>query len=136
MTTATTTLTGQKNTLEAKQRSFMEKLEVSIGRQPKVRTVSSFEELCPEWSKRLNRGEISLIEKSAIQNIDSCVLGEAWGGSGVYAFGFIRVLGCHSCSSLGSKFTAAIVKKKVVPSALRELELEFVKHWNAKHGGQ
>jgi len=96
----------------------------------------SFEEICPNWSKKLRNGMDEIDRMILAKDSKYCVVGEAWGftgkQAGYYIAPLIPIIGCWSCIKYGQKFSK-IAKNKKSHDNFGSLITEFSKHWNQRH---
>lgn len=96
----------------------------------------SFEEICPNWSKKLRNGIDEIDRMILVKDSKYCVVGEAWGftgkQTGYYIAPLIPIIGCWTCIRYGQKFSK-IAKDKKSYDNFRPLISDFSKHWNQRH---
>jgi hypothetical protein len=117
----------------------MVKLEFHNGTRAKSQTLQSdlsFEEICPNWSKKLRNGIDEIDRMILAKDSKYCVVGEAWGfngkQTGYYIAPLIPIIGCWSCIKYGQKFSK-IAKDRKCCDNFGSLITEFSKHWNQRH---
>jgi len=117
----------------------MVKLELHIRTRTESRNVQSdlsFEEICPNWSKKLREGMDEIDRMILTGDSKYCVVGEAWGftgkQTGYYVAPLIPIIGCWACIRYGQKFSKTAKNKKSCDN-FGPLISEFSKHWNQKH---
>jgi hypothetical protein len=116
----------------------MVKLEFHSGTQTESQTLQpdlSFQEICPNWSKKLRNGMDEIDRMILAKDSKYCVVGEAWGftgkQTGYYIAPLIPIVGCWTCIKYGQKFSKTAKNKKSCDFG--PLIAEFSKHWNHKH---
>lgn len=96
----------------------------------------SFEEICPNWSKKLRDGMDEIDSMILAKDSKYCVVGEAWGftgkQTGYYIAPLIPIIGCWSCIKYGQKFSKTAKNMKSHDN-FEPLITEFSKHWNQRH---
>ena len=114
----------------------MVKLEFLKGTQSESQAIESdlsFEEICPNWSKKLRNGIDEIDRMILVKDSKYCVVGEAWGftgkQTGYYIAPLIPIIGCWTCIRYGQKFSK-IAKYKKSYDNFRPLISDFLKHWN------
>ena len=117
----------------------MVKLEFHSGTRTKSQTLQpdlSFQEICPNWSKKLRDGMDEIDRMILAKDSKYCVVGEAWGftgkQTGYYIAPLIPLVGCWTCIKYGQKFSKTAKNKKSCDN-FSPLISEFSKHWNEKH---
>ena len=117
----------------------MVKLEFQRGTRTESQTIESdlsFEEICPNWSKKLSKGIDEIDRMILATDSKYCVVGEAWGftgrQTGYYIAPLIPVIGCWTCIKFGQKFSKTVKDNKSCNN-FGSLITEFSKHWNQKH---
>lgn len=117
----------------------MVKLEFHSGTRTKSQILQpdlSFQEICPNWSKKLRDGMDEIDRMILAKDSKYCVVGEAWGftgkQTGYYVAPLIPLVGCWTCIKYGQKFSKTAKNKKSCDN-FGPLTSEFSKHWNEKH---
>jgi hypothetical protein len=117
----------------------MVKLEFLRGTQSESQALESdlsFEEICPNWSKKLRNGIDEIDRMILVKDSKYCVVGEAWGFSGkqtgYYLAPLIPIIGCWTCIRYGQKFSKIARDKKSYDN-FEPLISDFSKHWNQRH---
>lgn len=94
----------------------MVKLELHIRTRTESRNVQSdlsFEEICPNWSKKLREGMDEIDRMILTRDSKYCVVGEAWGftgkQTGYYVAPLIPIIGCWTCIRYGQKFSKTAI---------------------------
>ena len=116
----------------------MVKLEFHTGTQTKSQSLRpdlSFQEICPNWSKKLRNGLDEIDRMILARDSKYCVVGEAWGftgkQTGYYIAPLIPIVGCWTCIKYGQKFSKTAKDKKSCD--FEPLISEFSGHWNQRH---
>src|SRR5574339_267663 len=117
----------------------MVKLEFLRGTQSESQALESdlsFEEICPNWSKKLRNGIDEIDRMILVKDSKYCVVGEAWGftgkQTGYYIAPLIPIIGCWTCISFGQKFSRAAKENKSSDN-FESLISYFSRHWNQRH---
>lgn len=117
----------------------MVKLEFLRGTQSESQALESdlsFEEICPNWSKKFRNGIDEIDRMILVKDSKYCVVGEAWGFSGkqtgYYLAPLIPIIGCWTCIRYGQKFSKIARDKKSYDN-FEPLISDFSKHWNQRH---
>ena len=117
----------------------MVKLEFLRGTQSESQALESdlsFEEICPNWSKKLRNGIDDIDRMILVKDSKYCVVGEAWGftgkQTGYYIAPLIPIIGCWVCIRYGQKFSK-IAKDKKPYENFGPLISDFSKHWHQRH---
>src|SRR5574341_2245857 len=118
----------------------MVKLEFHTRTQTESRTLQrelSFQDICPNWSKKLRNGMDEIDRMILARDSKYCVVGEAWGFTGKQTGYFIAplipVVGCWTCIVHGRKFGFIAKKKESSSNSFEPLVAEFLAHWNKLH---
>lgn len=117
----------------------MVKLEFLRGTQSESQALESdlsFEEICPNWSKKFRNGIDEIDRRILVKDSKYCVVGEAWGftgkQTGYYIAPLIPIVGCWTCIRYGQKFSK-IARDKKSNDNFGSLISDFSKHWNQRH---
>ena len=117
----------------------MVKLEFHAGTRTESQTLQpelSFQEICPNWSKKLRNGMDEIDRMILVRDSKYCVVGEAWGftgkQTGYYIAPLIPIIGCWTCIKYGQKFSKTAKDKKSCDN-FGPLIAEFSRHWNQRH---
>jgi hypothetical protein len=117
----------------------MVKLEFHRGTRTESQTLQSdlsFQEICPNWSKKLRNGMDEIDRMILAKDSKYCVVGEAWGftgkQTGYYIAPLIPIVGCWTCIKYGQKFSKTAKDRKSCDN-FGPLIAKFSKHWNQKH---
>jgi hypothetical protein len=94
-----------------------------------LQTHLSFEEICPSWSARMEKGLPGQLSPKRLRwhaemvSPETCIVGEAHGFSSSY------MNSCETCRGFSSEFPHDVRDYSLLKQNVRK----FVEHWNRRH---